>query len=179
MNYFNGRFDVEDGGYHDETHYRLLGKVVDNSGTYFAYNAKVGDIIYLDGSPIGVPLLRYKIAEVNYDETSGATLSVLVTWDMVEGIEPQEPFGGLEGIIGALHSNGITANITPQAYNNANELLIANANSYQSMLLGLNSGNGDGTSPDLTDVNKRIKNLEDKIESVQLEWEDLAKLSFE
>jgi len=98
---------------------------------------------------------------------------------MVEGIEPQEPFGGMEGIIGALHSNGITANITPQSYNSANELLIANANSYQSMLLGLNSGNGDGTSPDLTDVNKRIKALESKVESVQLEWEDLVKLTFE
>ena len=110
MNYFNGRFDIEDGGYHDETHYRLFGTVVDNSGTYFAADAQVGDIIYLDGSPIGVPLLRYKIAEVNYDETSGATLSVLVTWDMIEGIDPQEPFGGMEGIIGALHSNGITAN---------------------------------------------------------------------
>jgi len=47
------------------------------------------------------------------------------------------------------------------------------------MLLGLNSGNGDGTSPDLTDVNKRIKALESKVESVQLEWEDLVKLTFE
>lgn len=179
MNYFNGRFDVEDGGYHDETHYRLFGTVVDNSGTYFAADAQVGDIIYLDGSPIGVPLLRYKIAEINYDETSGATLSVLVAWDMVEGIEPQKPFSGMEGIIGALHSNGITANITPQSYNSANELLIANANSYQSMLLGLNSDSGDGSSPDLTEVNKKIKALEDKIETVQLEWEDLVKLSFE
>lgn len=179
MNYFNGRFDIEDGGFHDETHYRLFGKVVDNSGTYFAADAQVGDIIYIDGSPIGVPLLRYKIAEVNYDETKGATLSVLVTWDMVESIEPQEPFGGMEGIIGALHSNGITANITPQSYNSANELLIANANSYQAMLLGISSGSGDGTSPDLTDVNKRITELESKVQSVQLEWEDVAKLSFE
>lgn len=47
------------------------------------------------------------------------------------------------------------------------------------MLLGLNSGGGDGTSPDLHDVNKRIKALESKIESVQLEWEDLVKLTFE
>lgn len=179
MNYFNGRFDIEDGGFHDETHYRLLGKVVDNSGTYFAADAQVGDIIYIDGSPIGVPLLRYKIAEVNYDETRGATLSVLVTWDMIEGIEPQEPFGGLEGIIGSLHSNGLTANITPVAYNSVNEVLVANVNSYQSMLLGLNSGGGDGSSPDLTEVNKKIKALESKVESVQLEWEDLINLAFE
>ena len=179
MNYFNGRFDVEDGGYHDETHYRIVGGFVENSGTYFATDAQIGDIIYLDGSMIGVPLLRYKISEINYDETNGSTLSVLATWDMIEDIEPQEPFSGMEGIIGALHSNRITANITPQSYNSANELLIANANSYQSMLLGLNSGGGDGTSPDLTDVNKRINDLESKVESVQLEWEDLVKLTFE
>lgn len=179
MNYFNGRFDVEDGGYHDEIHYRIVGGFVDNSGTYFATDTQVGDIIYLDGSMIGVPLLRYKISEINYDETNGSTLSVLATWDMIEDVEPQEPFGGMEGIIGALHSNGITANITPQSYNSANELLIANANSYQSMLLGLNSGNGDGSSPDLTEINKKIKALENKVESVQLEWEDLINLAFE
>lgn len=174
MNYFNGRLDILDGGYHDESHYRIYGSVVDNTGTYFATDAQVGDIIYVDGSFIGVPLLRYKIAEINYDETSGAELSVLVTWDMIEGNEPQEPFSGMEAIIGALHSNGITANITPKDYNGANELLIANANSYQSMLLGMNSGNGEGgTPPDLTDVNKRITALEGKVSSVKLEWEDV------
>ena len=67
MNYFNGRFDVEDGGYHDETHYRIVGGFVDNSGTYFATYEKVVDIIYFDGSPIGFHLLLYKLAEVNYD----------------------------------------------------------------------------------------------------------------
>lgn len=178
MNYFNGRFDVMDGSYHDETHYRIVGTVVDNSGTYFAADAQIGDIIYLDGSPLGVPLLRYKVAEINYDETSGADLSVLVTWDMGEEIEPQEPFGGLEGIIGSLHSNGLTANITPVAYNSVNEVLVANANSYQAMLLGTNSGGG-GTSPDLTNINKKIAELEKQVSSVQLEWEDLVKLSFE
>lgn len=178
MNYFNGRFDVMDGSYHDETHYKIVGTIVDNSGTYFAADAQIGDIIYLDGSPLGVPLLRYKIAEINYDETSGANLSVLVTWDMGDEIDPQEPFGGLEGIIGSLHSNGLTANITPVAYNSVNEVLVANANSYQAMLLGINSGGG-GTSPDLTEVNKKIAELEKQVSSVQLEWEDMIRLSFE
>lgn len=171
MNYFNGRFDIIDAYYYDENQYKIMGTVVDNSGNYFADSAQVGDIIYLDGSFLGVPLLRYKISEINYDETSGADLSVIASWDMIEGIEPQEPFSGLEGIIGALHSNGLTANITPISYNSANELLIANANSYQSMLLGLNSG--EGGSVDLTEVNKKIKTIEEQIKSVQLEWEDL------
>lgn len=171
MNYFNGRFDVLDGGYHNETHYRLYGSLIDNSGTYFAADIQIGDIIYIDGSPIGVPLLRYKIAEINYDETSGAELSALVTWDMVEGIDLQEPFGGMEAIIGALHSNKLTANITAQAYNSANELLIANANAYQTMLLGMN--NGEGESPDLSQIKKDVAQLQEKVTSVTLEWEDV------
>lgn len=170
MNYFNGRFDIMDGGMYDETRYRLYGSVVDNTGTYFGADAQVGDIIYVDGSFIGVPLLRYKIAEINYDETVGAELSVLVTWDMIEGNDPQEPFGGMEAIIGALHDNGLTANITPKDYNSANELLIANANAYQSMLLGLNGGTD--VTPELEQIKKDVSDVRDKVDSVRLEWEE-------
>ena len=162
MNYFNGRFDITDGGYHDESHYKIVGTVIDNSGTYFASDAKVGDIIYADGTGTGVTLLRYKITEV-LPETSGADLSVLVKWDMIEGIDAQEPFGGMEAIIGSIHKNNLTANITPQSYNSANELLIANANSYQNMLLG---------NADLSEINKKVSLLEEKIEAVRLEWEE-------
>lgn len=95
---------------------------------------------------------------------------------MVEGIDPLEPYAGMEAIIGALHSNGLTANITPYFYNSANEVLIAKANSYQTMLLS--STSGDGTSADLTEVNNKISNLEEKINTVQLEWEDIVGLSF-
>lgn len=87
---------------------------------------------------------------------------------MIEGIEPTEPFAGMEGIIGALHSNELTANITTSITNGVNEILISRANSYQSMLLGMNSG-GEGSSPDLSQINKKIKDLEDKVSSVQLE----------
>lgn len=175
MNYLNGRFDITDGGYHDETHYRIVGTLVDNSGTYFATDVNVGDIIYADGTPIGVPLLRYKITEI-LPETSGADLSVLVEWDMIEGIDAQEPYGGLEAILGALHNNGLTANVTSQTYNSVNDLLIANTNSYQTMLLGNVSGGG-GTSPDLSQVNKRIEALEKRVDSVTLEWEEMLMFS--
>ena len=99
---------------------------------------------------------------------------------MVEGIDPTEPFGGMEGIIVSIHSNGLTANKTNLDINGANEIVINKAQSYQTMLLGLNSGSGDGgVSPDLTEVNKRLSSLEDTVKSVQLEWEDLNRLSFE
>lgn len=179
MNLFDGKFDLVDGYSIDTNIYKVQGNFIDNTGTYTTYDAQVGDIIYADGSSVGIPLLRYKITELHSDEYYDSVISATIEWDMVEGIEPTEPFSGMEGIIGASHPNNLTANITTSSVNGVNEVLIARAQSYQSMLLGLNSGNGDGTSPDLTDVNKRIKNLEDKIESVQLEWEDLARLSFE
>lgn len=178
MNLFDGKFDLVDAYYVDVNQYRIQGSYTDNTGTYSTYDAQVGDIIYVDGSFVGLPLLRYKIIELHMEEYYDAIISATVEWDMVEEIEPTEPFGGMEGIIGALHSNGLTANITTSSVNGVNEVLISRAQSYQSMLLGLNSG-GEGTSPDLTDVNKKIKALEEKVESVQLEWEDLIKLSFE
>lgn len=177
MNLFNARFDILDGGYVDESTYRIAGTVVDNTGTYYGFNVQEGDIIYVDGSMIGVELLRYKVKSIN--EVDMANVDLNVSWDMIEGFEPQEPFSGMEAIIGAIHPNGLTANLTPKDYNGANEVLISKAESYQIMLLGKNTGGGEGSSPDLTDVNRKIKDLEDKISSVQLEWEDLYKLTFE
>ena len=180
MNLFDGKFDLIDGYYVDENTYKIQGNYVDNTGTYSSYDVQVGDIVYLDGSFVGMGLLRYKISELHYDEFYDSIISATVKWDMIEGIEPTEPFGGMEGIIGAIHSNGLTANITNIAINGANEIVVNKAQSYQTMLLGLNFENGDGgTAPDLSDVNKKIEALENKITSVQLEWEDMVKISFE
>ena len=180
MNLFDGKFDLIDGYYVDENTYKIQGNYTDNTGTYSLYDCQVGDIIYLDGSFVGVGLLRYKISELHQDEYYDSVISATVKWDMIEGIEPVEPFGGMEGIIGAVHSNGLTANITSYATNGANEIVINKAQSYQTMLLGMNSGSGDGgVSPDLTEVNKRLSSLEDTVKTVQLEWEDLNRLSFE
>ena len=175
MNYFNARFDITDGGYYVLFNYILVWDVIDNTFNYFSYNAQVGYIIYVDGSFLGFPLLRYKIIEINFDETIGAQLSVIVKWDMLNE-EPQEPFVGMDAIIGAIHSNNLTANLTSFNTNNANEILINNAQAYQTMLLGNNSS--DSELPDLTDINEKIKELEDKITSVHLEWEDINRLSF-
>ena len=169
MNLFNGKFDLLDGYSLDTNKYKIQGNYTDNTGTYTSYDAQVGDIIYADGSMIGVGLLRYKIVELHFEEYYDSVISATVEWDMVEGIDPQEPFGGMEGVIGALHSNGLTANLTPYAYNGANEVLIARAGSYQTMLLGKLSGGG--TSAEITEINKKITSLEKTINSVDLEWE--------
>lgn len=180
MNLFDGRFDIIDGYTVDTNLYKIQGSFIDNTGVYTSYDAQVGDIIYADGSFLGLGLLRYKITELHFDEYYDSVISATVKWDMIEGIEPTEPFGGMEGIIGALHNNGLTANITAAFINNANQIVISKAQSYQDMLLGLNSDGGDGGStPDLSEINKRLDNLESTMTSVQLEWEDLVKLSFE
>ena len=179
MNLFDGKFDLIDAYYVDTNKYRIQGSYADNTGTYSIYDAQVGDIVYLDGSFVGIPLLRYKIIELHFDEYYNSVISATIEWDMVGDIEPTEPFGGMEGMIGALHSNGLTANITTSFVNGVNEVLIARAQSYQSMLLGMNSGNGDGSSPDLTEINKKIAEIEKRLESVNLEWEDLYRISFE
>lgn len=84
---------------------------------------------------------------------------------MVADIEPTEPFGGMEGIIGAIHENGLTANITTSITNGVNEVLISKARSYQTMLLATTSGG----EADLTEVVEKITNIEDKLSQVQLE----------
>ena len=169
MNLFDGKFILEDGYDNGNGGYKIMGSYTDNTGTYYTTDAQVGDIIYLDGSFAGSVLLRYKITELFHDEYYDSVISATVEWDMES--DPVEPFAGMEGIIGALHTNGLTANITASSTNGASEVVIAKAHSYQAMLLGMNSGGG-GTPPDLSEVNKKIKNLEDKVDSVMLEWED-------
>lgn len=172
MNLFDGRFDLVDGYSVEDQLYKIQGSFTDNTGNFTSYDAQVGDIIYLDGSWVGTGLLRYKIVELHFDEYYDSVISATARWDMVEGIEPIEPFGGMEGIIGALHSNGLTANITTSGVNSANEVLVSKANSYQSMLLGMNAGGG-GEIPDLSQLKADVKSLKEKVGSVTLEWEDI------
>lgn len=76
MNLFNARFDISDGGYVDESTYRIAGTVVDNTGTYYGFNVQVGDIIYADGSAMGVELLRYKVKAINSVDMAQVDLNV-------------------------------------------------------------------------------------------------------
>ena len=57
MNLFDGKFDLVDGYYVEENTYKIQGNFTDNTGTFTSYDAQVGDIVYLDGSFVGVPLL--------------------------------------------------------------------------------------------------------------------------
>lgn len=166
MNLFDGKFDLIDVTHVSDNKYKVTGKFVDNTGTYTINDAKVGDIIYLDGSTTDFGLLRFKIVELHNSEFHDSVLSATIDWDMIPEISPVAPIPGMEGIIGAVHTNGLTANITAYAVNGANEIVISKANCYQNMLLGSNN------NVDFSTIEKEIETIEQKLASVQLEWEN-------
>lgn len=177
MNLFEGKLDISDAYAIDESTYKIIGEYTDNTGTFVAAQVSEGDIIYADGTMLGYTLLRYKVKTVNRKEMEGSTIVVEAIWDMADQ-EVVEPCGGLDGIIGAIHPNGLTANVPAFVYNGINEVLTTRANSYQAMLLGKNSGGG-GETPDLSTIKKDVNDLKEKVSSIQLEWEDLMTLSYE
>lgn len=78
MNLFDGKFDLVDAYYVDENKYKIQGSFTDNTGTYSSYDAQVGDIVYLDGSFVGLQLLRYKVVELHMEEYYDAVISATV-----------------------------------------------------------------------------------------------------
>lgn len=78
MNLFDGKFDLEDAYYVDVNQYKIQGNYVDNTGSFSTYDAQVGDIIYLDGTFVGIPLLRYKIIDLHIEEYSGSSISATI-----------------------------------------------------------------------------------------------------
>lgn len=152
MKIFDARFDIEY-AYVDESKenaYIMSGNLVDVTGVYSTEDVKVGDIIYVDGRILGFDLLRYKILEINNEETTFDNLVVSVVWDKIDE-ELVEPCGGLDGIIGSLYDGTNISSITPYNYNSANEVLVNKAMNYQMMLVTMEDKK----------LNKRIKVLED------------------
>lgn len=164
MRFFDGEFRVLDSGYYDGENYKMKGTFVDETQVFFPGMVQVGDIIYADGSFLSKPLLRYKIVSIVQEETLGQTLSVIVKWD-TEGLDPVEPFGEMDAIIGALHPNNLTANLPPQS--SLNRVVLARAQSYQTYLLA-KSGSSNS---EIDAIKKDVDLIKDKIGSTQLEWE--------
>lgn len=148
MKFFNAKFELADVNYLSEpSQFTLSGKVVDNSGMFFATDAKIGDIIYLNGSFLGEVLLRYKIIEIT--EASGVNLTVNVQWDMPEEVVAPLPY--TEGIIGAKIDSSELSMITSIFTNGADELLVSAARSYEQLLMV-----GE-TKTNITNVESKIK----------------------
>lgn len=163
MRFFTGEFKVTDSGYYNGIDYKMKGQFHDETQVFFSGMVQVGDIIYADGSFLGLPLLRYKIVSIIKEESLGMTISVIVKWD-VDGEQPVEPFGEMDAIIGALHPNNLTANLPPQT--SMNRIVLARAQSYQTYLLAKSNSNIE-----LEAIKKDVSDIKDKMGNTQLEWE--------
>lgn len=164
MRFFTGEFKVTDSGYYNGIDYKMKGQFHDETQVFFSGMVQVGDIIYADGSFLGLPLLRYKIVSIIKEESLGMTISVIVKWD-VDGEQPVEPFGEMDAIIGALHPNNLTANLPPQT--SMNRIVLARAQSYQTYLLAKSNSNIE-----LEAIKKDVSDIKDKMGNTQLEWEE-------
>ena len=132
MKFFNAKFDTTDVvGLEDNTKFKLTGNIVDNTAKFFATDARVGDIIYINGSAQGELILRYKIVEVISAEE--LQLVANVQWDM-EG-NPVMPQISSQGIIGSKIENSQLSMITNVNTNGSDELLVSAARSYEQLLL--------------------------------------------
>lgn len=132
MKFFNAKFNTTNVDYLlDNTEFTITGDIVDNTATFFASDAKVGDIIYLNGSFRGDLILRYTIVEIK--STSELTLVARIKWDM-DG-DPIPPQTSAEGIIGSRITNSGLSMITNVNTNGSDELLVSAARSYEQSLL--------------------------------------------
>lgn len=132
MKFFNAKFDTTDVvGLEDNTKFKLTGNIVDNTAKFFATDAHVGDIIYINGSAQGELILRYKIVEIVSAEE--LQLVANVQWDM-EG-NPVMPQISSQGIIGSKIENSQLSMITNVNTNGSDELLVSAARSYEQLLL--------------------------------------------
>lgn len=168
MRFLDGEFRISDSGYYDGIHYKMIGQFYDSTQTFFASMVQVGDIIYADGSFLGLPLLRYIIVSIVKEETMGSTLSVIVKWDL-DGVDPVEPFGNIDAIIGAAHPNNLTANLPPQS--TWNKIVLSRAMSYQTYLLSKQGSDSSKPNPEIEKLKKDVSDIQDKLTSAKLEWE--------
>lgn len=145
MNFFNAKFILNSCvAASEENKYVISAEIVDNSGAFFATNAKENDIIYLNGSALGQLLLRYKLTKIT--SASGSILEGEMIWDM-EG-DPVEVYGGLEGIIGEQVNEFGTSMIPGVFVNSCDESIVSAARSYEQKLLAIH----------LDGVKEKIKN---------------------
>lgn len=168
MNMFNAKLNLNDSMPTEVMgQNKIIATVVDNLGLYSSYDCSVGDIIYLDGSLWGMGLLRYKIVELllKDENFTGLDVVAVVEWDMDS--EPTDPMAGLEGIIGASHTNGLTANVTTSTLNSVSESFIASVHSYQTMILSSHSG----TTPDISELEEHIEKIGNEMKKTFIEWE--------
>lgn len=126
---FSARFDIVSYESISSNIGKVIGNVFDNTGNFFATSVNVGDIIYVDGSMLGLQVLRYKVKSIN--STKGTELCAIIIWDMGSD-DPIELFSGLTGIIGKSTKNLKIAALPSISINMLDESFINSIKNYES-----------------------------------------------
>lgn len=171
---FNAKFDLS---YAVQTNpeltneWEIHGSIIDNSGTYFPTDSKVGDVIYID-SYEGIK--RYVVTEII---NASSEYVANVRWDMIDA-EPFEPTSGYQGLIGSSTGKFKLTTLTSWTINDLAESFINNIKNYELQLIengALNSPEFNGKpltpTPDKGSNDKQIANTEwvnQKLEGLQI-----------
>lgn len=116
MNLFNARLDLQSVSSSVTPNvWEVVCKILDLSGTFFAVDAKAGNIIYmtgLDNDSGAMAICRYKVLSVDQAKTTADLLYANISIDDCETIQ-YEPQLGYEGIIGEISPSGFVALSSP------------------------------------------------------------------
>jgi hypothetical protein len=80
--------------------WNIIAAFIDNTGAYYGTDVIVGDIIFIDGTPFNLGILRYRVSEVDLIQSDLYNLYTKIQWDSYAAVN--EPYSGLESCIGRI-----------------------------------------------------------------------------
>lgn len=100
MNPFNGKLELQSVSpvSNEPNRWDIVASFIDNLGVFYASDTLIDDIVYNDGSPINVGILRYKIVYIDV-LTDFSTLYARIEWAMPD-TNYVDPLGGFEAFVG-------------------------------------------------------------------------------
>lgn len=134
-NLFSARFDLITVDAIDTLNWNIHGLAIDDFGIFFASDANVGDIIYINDFA-GNQILRYTIKSIDrgVDKTSGADLYASIIWNG-DVANPQDPIIGSIGIIGASSENLGLITLTDGPTNFVDESFLNSVKNYENFAI--------------------------------------------
>jgi predicted transcriptional regulator len=106
MAMFNGRLNIQSYELIDIGKFNLVANLSDNFGIFYATDATIGNIIYIDASGFGLGILRYKVIDIDSVKTDFGLLYCTIQWDL--STEPVKPISGTDCFIGYNGPGGTT-----------------------------------------------------------------------
>ena len=100
MNPFNGKLELQSVSPvpNELNRWDIVASFTDNLGIFYASDTLIDDIVYNDGSPINMGILRYKVIYIDA-LTDFSTLYARVEWAL-PNTDFVDPLGGFETFIG-------------------------------------------------------------------------------